>query len=108
MFVHSVLSLPLLLAVFAMSLLEYRRAFACAGYVLLYAALFLCAQFVYDSVHPLIEEDGGLANGTSVLQDIGLRPFDQYGAKLALQCLAPPLQGQPTADHPRRLHPRKR
>ena len=87
MFVHSVLSLPLLLAVFAMSLLEYRRAFACAGYVLLYAALFLCAQFVYDSVHPLIQEDG-LANGTSVLQDIGLRPFDQYGAKLALQCLA--------------------
>ena len=42
-----------------MSLLEYRRAFACAGYVLLYAALFLCAQYVYDSVHPLIEEDGG-------------------------------------------------
>lgn len=81
--VHSVLSMPLLLSVFVMSKMDSRRAFTAAGYVLLYSTLFLTAQYVYDTIHPLIAD-----RENSVWLDIGLRPFDQYGVRLALQCAA--------------------
>jgi hypothetical protein len=83
--VHCVLSLPLLLSVFVMSKMGSRRAFATAGYVLLYGTLFLTAQYVYDAIHVLIE---GNSETDRILLNIGLRTFDQYGARLGLQCAA--------------------
>ena len=83
--VHCVLSLPLLLSVFVMSKMESRQAFTTAGYVLLYSTLFLTAQYVYDAMHLLIE---GNSDVDQIFLNIGLRAFDQYGGRLALQCAA--------------------
>eukprot|EP01047_Picozoa_sp_COSAG01_P010006 COSAG01_NODE_419_length_17278_cov_34.763432_3_plen_2268_part_00 len=83
--VHSVPSLPILLSAFFMKQLSSGRAFAVSRYVLAYGTVFLVAQYIYDAIH---DKSGSGGINDTILLSIGLRPFDRYGGRLALQCSA--------------------
>ena len=48
--------------------------------MLAYGAVFLSMQYVYDVLYSFLDDQ-------STLRNIGFRPFDKWGAYLAVQCL---------------------